>query len=175
MLERLFGDTLIQELPLEFFAVSADLVAGEVVVHRSGRVADALEAALAIPGLMAPVAAGQRLLVDAGSIDNLPVVAMAERGEGAIVAVDVSERDSGPVLIEPAGLPGVREAVARAGVLGSLSAAEEARALATVTVTPASDGAGLLEFHQLDELRAAGRRAAREALAAEARELEAAL
>ena len=175
MLDRLFGDTLIQELPREFFAVSADLVAGEVVVHRSGRVADALEAALAIPGLMAPVAAGNRLLVDAGSIDNLPVAAMAERGEGAIVAVDVSERDGGPVLIEPAGLPSVREAIARAGVLGSLSAADDARALATVTIAPEADGAGLLEFHQLDEMRAAGRRAARAALVADARALEAAL
>jgi EmrB/QacA subfamily drug resistance transporter len=175
MLDRLFGDTLIQELPLEFFAVSADLVAGELVVLRSGRLADALEAALAIPGLMAPVAAGDRLLAESGSIDNLPVAAMAERGDGAIVAVDVSERDSGPVLIEPAGLPSVREAVARAGVLGSLAAADEARALATVTVTPATDGVGLLEFHQIDELRAAGRHAAREALAGSARELEEAL
>jgi EmrB/QacA subfamily drug resistance transporter len=181
MLDRLFGDALIQELPLPFFAVSADLAAGERVVHRTGRVADAVLAALSIPGLMEPVAAGGRLLTDAGSLDNLPVEVMVERREGPVVAVDVSERDRGPVLIEPArgadgaALPGVRDALARAAVLGSLAAAEEARRLATVVVAPEGDGVGLLEFHQVDELRAAGRRAAREALALHGRALEAKL
>jgi EmrB/QacA subfamily drug resistance transporter len=182
MLERLFGDTLIQELPLEFFAVSADLAAGERVVHRTGRVADAVLAAISMPGLMEPVARDGRLLTDAGSIDNLPVAVMAARAEGPIVAVDVSERDRGPALIEPARgddgaapLPGVRDALARAAVLGSLGAAEEARKLAAVTVAPESDGAGLLEFHLVDELRTAGRRAAREALTLRGRELEAML
>jgi NTE family protein len=178
MLDRLFGDTLIQELPLEFFAVSADLAAGARVVHRTGRVADAVLAAVSMPGLMEPVASGGRLLVDAGSLDNLPVGVMAERGEGPVVAVDVSERDRGPALIEPArgsdgpALPGVRDALARAAVLGSLSAAGDARRAAAVVVTPESEGAGLLEFHQVDDLRAAGRRAAREALALRGRALE---
>jgi predicted acylesterase/phospholipase RssA len=179
MLDRLFGDALIQELPLPFFAVSADLAAGERVVHRTGRVADAVLAAISIPGLMEPVAAaGGRLLTDAGSLDNLPVGVMADRREGPVAAVDVSERDRGPVLIEPArgsdgaALPGVRDALARAAVLGSLEAAEEARRSAAVVVTPEGDGVGLLEFHQVDELRAAGRRAAREALALHGRALE---
>jgi NTE family protein len=178
MLDRLFGDTLIEELPLDFYAVSADLAAGERVVHRSGRVADALMAALSIPGLMAPVAGGGRLLVDAGSIDNLPVDLMADRGEGPVVAVDVSERDRGPALIQPArrdagapALPGVRDALARAAVLGSLGAAEDARRRAALTIAPEGDGAGLLEFHQVDALRDSGRRAARDALAAHGREL----
>ena len=132
---------------------------------------DALLAAMSIPGLMPPVADGGRLLVDAGSIDSLPVSVMAEDGEGPIVAVDVSDRERGPALIEPAhrdragaGLPGLRETVSRAAVLGSLREAEEARRAAALTVVPDVDGAGLLEFHQVDELRAAGRRAAHEAL-----------
>jgi predicted acylesterase/phospholipase RssA/CRP-like cAMP-binding protein len=172
MLDRLFGETTIQELPRDFFCVSADLNAGERVVHRSGRVADALLAAMSIPGLMPPVADGGRLLVDAGSIDSLPVSVMAEDGEGPIVAIDVSDRERGPALIEPArrdragaALPGLRETVSRAAVLGSLREAEEARRAAALTVVPDVDGAGLLEFHQVDELLAAGRRAARTALA----------
>src|SRR3954451_13338015 len=172
MLDRLFGDTTIQELALDFFCVSADLNAGERVVHRTGRVADALLAAMSIPGLMPPVPEGGRLLVDAGSIDSLPVTVMADGGEGPVVAVDVSDRERGPALIEPArrdregaGLPGLRETVSRAAVLGSLREAEEARRAAALTVVPDVDGAGLLEFHQVDELLAAGRRAARAALA----------
>jgi predicted acylesterase/phospholipase RssA len=66
----------------------------------------------------------------------------------------------------------VRDALARAAVLGSLEAAEEAKRHAAVVVTPESEGAGLLEFHQVDELRAAGRRAARQALALHGRALE---
>lgn len=38
------------------------------------------------------------------------------------------------------------------------------RALTRMVITPQNDGVGMLEFHQLDRMRNAGRRAAREAL-----------
>ncbi|MGE3288392.1 MAG: patatin-like phospholipase family protein [Pseudonocardia sp.] len=86
-LHRLFGDQRIEELPVEFSCVSTDLVRRELVVHRRGRLADALRAATTVPGLAPPVAAGGRLLVDGGLLDGLPVVAMAA-GDGPVVAVD---------------------------------------------------------------------------------------
>jgi predicted acylesterase/phospholipase RssA len=175
MLERLFGEAWIEELPLQFACTSADLVTGERVVHRSGPVAQAVLAAITTPGLMAPVAVGERLLVDAGMLDNLPVD-LLDRREGPIVAVDVAPRERGPARVERSrppsrrdrdavALPAIGEALARAMVLGSCAAAESARRNVDYSIVPDTGGVGMLEYHQLDELRAAGRRAARAALA----------
>ncbi len=175
MLERLFGDVWIEELPLQFACVSVDLERGERVVHRSGPLAEAVRAAVTIPGLMAPVLAGDRLLVDAGSVDNLPIDALAAE-EGPILVVDVAPREVGPQRVErsrrPRGAraqgaeaPTLAETLARTVVLGSCDAAEAARRQADLSILPDASGVGMLEFHQLDVLSAAGRAAVRDALA----------
>ena len=127
------------------------------------------------PGLMAPVPDGQRLLVDAGGLDNLPI-SLLEPEEGPIIVVDVAPRDQGPERVERsrrprsngAGhveVPTIAEALARTMVLGSCHAAESARRGADLVVLPDTVGVGMLEYHQLDVLLASGRDAARRALA----------
>ena len=61
---------------------------------------------------------------------------------------------------------GIVELMTRSAMLGSADQVAEARARADLLIEPDNDdGVGLLEFHQLDAMRAAGRRAARRALA----------
>jgi NTE family protein len=178
MLLRLFGDLRIEELPRGFACVSADLVHGERVEHRTGLVTDAVLAAISMPGLMPPVPAGDRLLIDAGVVDNLPVDLLPSI-EGPLIAVDVAPRDRGPERVAaarrprrraglPLGLPTVAESLARAMVLGSCAAAEAARRNADLSIVPDTHGVGMLEFHQLDVLRAAGRAAVRAAVSTRA-------
>ena len=52
-----FGEARIEELPLRFFCLSCDLIGREAVVHRLGRVVDAVYPSLAIPGVFPPRAA----------------------------------------------------------------------------------------------------------------------
>jgi NTE family protein len=49
-------------------------------------------------------------------------------------------------------------------LLGSKNTSEAARRHADLVIRPPAEGVGLLEFHQLDTAREAGRAAAREAL-----------
>jgi NTE family protein len=49
-------------------------------------------------------------------------------------------------------------------LLASSKTSPAARRHADLVIAPRTDGVGLLEFHQLDRARAAGRAAAREAL-----------
>ena len=91
LLDEAFGERRIEELPLRFFCVSCDLVSRETVLHRTGRVVDAVYPSLALPAVFPPVATREgRLLVDGGVLDNLPVSTMARRGEGPVIAVDVT-------------------------------------------------------------------------------------
>jgi predicted acylesterase/phospholipase RssA len=162
MLARLFGSRRIEELPLDFFCVSADLVAAELVVHRDGLVADAVAASMSIPGVLPPRRSGARLLVDGGVLDNLPIQTMVAAGEGPVVASDVMGRRLAESNGAGAGTvprPNVVETIARAAVLGSWQALSANAALAETIIRPELDGIGLLAFDRLDEMVAAGERA----------------
>jgi NTE family protein len=169
----------IEELERDYFCVTGDLVTAELVVHRRGTLWAAVGASMSLPGLVAPRVHGERLLVDGGVLNNLPVDVMAATGEGPVIAVDVTQQFERPAQAvaetnggrrrrrtrdDELGMPGFTEALTRALMLGSADTAEAARMYADLVITPAGDGVGMLEFHQLDRMRDAGRRAAIEAL-----------
>jgi len=106
-------------------------------------------------------------------VDNLPVKAMADMGEGPIIAVDVKatsgRSEDGPAAARtqdnrPPRPPSLGETITRVLLLGSENTTEAARRHADLLIKPRPEGVGLLEFHQLDTAREAGRMAAREAL-----------
>jgi predicted acylesterase/phospholipase RssA/CRP-like cAMP-binding protein len=186
LLEESFGGIRIEELPLRFFCLSCDLVAREPVVHRSGPIVDAVYASLAIPGVFPPVRTAEgRLLVDGGVLDNLPVATMARRGEGPVIAVDVTgarsefRRPQRPRLASLGGvvrraltgreaeIPRLGETIVRTVTVGGVDTVAAARQHADLVITPSIEGVGLLDWGAIGNARELGRRAAAEALAAD--------
>jgi NTE family protein len=165
MLARLFGDRTIGELDRDFFCVSADLVSAETVVHRHGSIATAVGASMSLPGFAPPVRDGDRLLVDGGVLDNLPIDVMLNQREGHVIAVDVLAK--GALGTRRNGrLPWLVETLARSSTLASRSSAERQRERATVAIVPELQGIGLLDFKRFDSILDAGVRAATAAIAA---------
>ena len=169
MFDRLFGEMTIEELAKPLFTVSADLLSSRLVVHRRGSLTEAVGASMSIPGLVPPLSRRGRLLVDGGVLNNLPIDAMADSGEGPIVAVDVVRRLEASAVDEPP-LPSIMETLSRATVLGSVERAERNRELALLVITPDTQDIPLRDFRALDRAVEAGRAAARAALDAGARE-----
>jgi predicted acylesterase/phospholipase RssA len=176
MVKRVFGAVALEELPRGFFCASGDLRTGELVVHRTGPMWDAVGVSMCLPILAPPQVRGNRLLIDGSLVDNLPVGTMAADGEGPVIAVDVKP-SFGPGggkgaatgatrTGEPRALrvPPLGETVTRILLMGSANTTEAARRHADVIITPRTEGVGLLEFHQLDRAREAGRAAARAVL-----------
>ena len=84
------SDLEIEDLTVDYAAVSCDLVSAEPCVHTSGPLWQAIRCSVAVPGLFPPVALDDRLLVDGGLVANLPVGIAANRHPGArLIAVDV--------------------------------------------------------------------------------------
>ena len=169
MFDRLFGEMTIEELAKPLFTVSADLLSSRLVVHRRGSLTEAVGASMSIPGLVPPLSRSGRLLVDGGVLNNLPIDAMADSGEGPIVAVDVVRRLEASAVDEPP-LPSIMETLSRATVLGSVERAERNRELALLVITPDTQDIPLRDFRALDRAVEAGRAAARAALDGGARE-----
>ncbi len=76
VVERLaleLGDPLIEELPLPLAITTYDLAAGRCVAVTRGRVAEAVERAIAVPLFFPPCADGEHLWCDAGLWESVPV------------------------------------------------------------------------------------------------------
>ncbi len=91
MLAEHLGSTPIEDLPLRFFCVSANLNRAEQVIHERGPLWPAVRASMALAGVYPPVYAAGELLIDGGALDSLSAGAMRGRvGSSRIVAVGVS-------------------------------------------------------------------------------------
>jgi predicted acylesterase/phospholipase RssA/CRP-like cAMP-binding protein len=91
-LQSLCRDIRIEDLPIPYFAVSADLRQAVEYIHRSGPLWLAVRASTSLPGLYPPVLLEEdACLVDGGVLNNFPVDVMAALGGGRIVGVDVSQ------------------------------------------------------------------------------------
>jgi NTE family protein len=80
----------LEDLDIPVRVVATDLKSGEKVVFSKGPIADAVRASISIPGIFTPEKLEDRLLVDGGVIDRVPVSVVEEMGADLIIAVDVS-------------------------------------------------------------------------------------
>jgi NTE family protein len=186
MAQRVFGETRIEELPLDYFCVSCDLLTARLVVHRRGLVWLASGASMNLPAIYPPLPLDGQLLVDGGVLNNLPADRMAARGEGPVIAADATskmdlrsgQRGSGGlpwvdravsrarhVLVGTLGpVPNFKETLMRTIVLGSTDTASTAQQHADLVITADTRGIGLTDWARIDDMREAGRAATRVAL-----------
>lgn len=146
------------QLPVPFAAVAVDILRGEVVVLREGSVARAVRASCALPGAFTPLEDGDRLLVDGGLLNNLPVSVVREMGADYVIAVDLSsmvgEHRRPKNIVEMWGLT--------FNMLVSLTHSEAE--LADCLIRPNLVGFNLVDFSQTEALIEEGRAAAEAAL-----------
>ncbi|MGH7417164.1 MAG: patatin-like phospholipase family protein, partial [Candidatus Rokuibacteriota bacterium] len=84
------GDTRIEDLWINYFAVSANLTTTEMVVQDRGPLWESVRASVSLPGMLPPFVRGMHLLVDGGIINNLPGDVMRQRGGGSVIVANVS-------------------------------------------------------------------------------------
>jgi NTE family protein len=182
LLNNHFGTTSIEALWLPIFCVSTNLSQGRIEVHRSGALAPALRASIAIPGVLPPVVLDRDVLVDGGVIDNFPVGIMQAGGRGRIVGIDVAEDEAlmpgsevPPTpnlllrLIRPRrrpDLPGIVSVLSRVGTVSSRLQRTVSRAQVDLLIEPALGNVPLLDWRRFDQIVEAGRVAALRAIEA---------
>jgi NTE family protein len=168
MLERVFGELRVEELARSFYCASVNLRGNQLVIDRAGAMVDAIGASISLPLIGPPLLREDKLLIDGSLLDNLPLAPMSSSGEGPVLAIDIkgSEERSGRETSSsrPPRLPSLPQTMARIALLSSANTGEAAQRLADMTIPVHVPGVGLLEFHQIDAAREAGRLAAAAAL-----------
>lgn len=90
MVLRDIGDVRIEDSKIPLAICTTDITTGEQVVFQKGKLADAVCASVAVPGLYTPVEINNRLLVDGGITENVPISVLEKMGAGILVGVDLN-------------------------------------------------------------------------------------
>ncbi|HAZ23195.1 MAG TPA: esterase [Firmicutes bacterium] len=147
-----------EELQMPLAIIAADLGSGEPVIFRSGPIYSAVRASIAIPGVFEPIKCGDRMLVDGGIINNVPVKPVRDLGADVVIAVDVSH-DQGSS--EPRNF--VEVLFKAFEVMGAYINKAQLES-ADLVIAPNTDKIGPAGFYRAAECIAAGEQAAEEAL-----------
>lgn len=104
-LHEILGEINIEDLRIPFTAVATDLTNQQEVWFQQGCLHQAMRASAAIPSLFAPVRQGNRVLVDGGLLNPLPINPVVSSHCDLIMAVNLNANSNGyalPVIPRPA-------------------------------------------------------------------------
>lgn len=162
---RQFGDSTFDDLALPLAVVAVDLLSGEEIAFTSGRVAPAIMASMAVPGMFTPVRHEGRLLVDGALRSPVPVRACRRLGADILIASHMRVAPPGATG-QPRRLPWLPETMVWALDVMQDNVAAESVGSADIrieTVISREQG-GLFDFGHRFAIEAAGERAATAAL-----------
>jgi NTE family protein len=89
-LERQLGDLNIEDLDPHFTAVATELGSGHEIWLSRGRLADAVRASYALPGIFRPVKINGRWLFDGALVNPIPVSVCRAHGARYVIAVNLN-------------------------------------------------------------------------------------
>lgn len=79
------------DLMIPFKAVATDLITGEKIILDSGKVSNAVAASISVPGMFSPFEFEDKILVDGGLKDPVPVDVVREMGADIVIAVALTD------------------------------------------------------------------------------------
>jgi len=112
---ELVGDQRIDDLPIAYTAVAADIVAEKEVWLRSGRLFDAIRASMSLPLFFTPFHLNGVDLVDGGVLNPVPIAPTFGDATDLTIAVNLGgpamHQTPPPPRQEPSQDPGLREQI----------------------------------------------------------------
>lgn len=151
------------KLPIPFRCVATNIINTQQVVFSEGDLALSVLASAAIPGAFAPVKIGDKLLVDGGVTNNVPIDVAREMGARRLIVVNVGtplhteEQLTSPVAILDQVISGMMERETNR-MIETLQAQD-------VLIRPDMPGVSTLTFDHIDEAIEAGKGTAEKYLA----------
>ncbi|MCW8966491.1 MAG: patatin-like phospholipase family protein, partial [Candidatus Pacearchaeota archaeon] len=100
-LRHLFENKKIEDLQKPFFAVAVDINEFQEIIFNKGDLTKAVRASISIPGIFHPVKNKNRILVDGGVLNNLPIDVLKKKTE-KIITVDLERHKIKPPVYEKA-------------------------------------------------------------------------
>ena len=178
LLHDALGDRTFLDTKLPFAVVAVDLIGGEEVVLQDGGLVEAVMASMAVPGVFPPVRLDDRILIDGGVRNNVPVDVAFRLGADRVVAVDLGALTED--YIYPAEtdlsiwssrrwLPHTQLEIAERAIailIAQITAQRLSKTPPSILLRPAIESMAMFDFTHIEEGRRIGERAVYEQQAA---------
>ncbi len=184
LLLQAFGETCIEDLPLPFFCISANLTTAVADNHTRGKLRRWLRASVSLPGVLPPFIQAGQVHVDGGVIDNFPVRTMRKLRRGVTIGSDIDTSgavSAGADVAEPWSaweffsrmvwrrketlpIPSIVRILLRSALVSSAARSVEDAAAADLLIVPPVGHFDLLDWTSFDAAVEIGYRTAMEAL-----------
>jgi len=157
--KRAIGVNDFDRLPIPFRAIATDIATGQPVVLDRGQLPIVLRATMSVPAVMAPVEIDDRLLIDGGLVDNLPVDTARRMCGDVIIAVNLGT----PLLPRKKVGSAVSVGLQMVNILTEQNVRSSLKQLRPTDVlgSPGLDDLDFSNFDRADEFVAAGEAAVR--------------
>lgn len=90
LLGESLGEKKIEDADIPFAAIATDITNGDKVVLDKGSAVQAVMASTCIPGIFSPVDLNEKLLVDGGIVENIPIDTVRNMGADYVIGVDLN-------------------------------------------------------------------------------------
>jgi NTE family protein len=160
------GTARLEESPIPLAIVTTDISTGEKVVLREGEAASAVMASSALAGIYLPVRINNRLLMDGGIMEDVPISPLRMMGADVVVAVNLSAQRKYRMPED------IIDILFNAFDIAIDENTKVQVKAADVLIEPCLFDFRRMDVSQIDELIAEGRRAAEESIPRIREELE---
>ncbi|MDD2381159.1 MAG: patatin-like phospholipase family protein [Mariniphaga sp.] len=92
LIVKSLGAKRIEDAKIPLAVIATDISNGEKVILNKGPVAKAVMASTCIPGVFSPVEFDEKLLVDGGIVENIPIDTAKNMGAEYIIGVDLNAK-----------------------------------------------------------------------------------
>ncbi len=90
LIKKHIGDELITESKIPISMVATDAASGEKVVIKDGSITDAVKASTCIPGIFNPIKINNKMMIDGGIVENVPIDTVRNMGAYYVIGIDLN-------------------------------------------------------------------------------------
>ncbi len=169
-LRNYLGETEFKDLVIPFACAATDIVSGDAVVLREGKVWEAVRASLSLPFIFRPYVMDNQHLVDGGLLNPVPTSILASMGADILISVNltskVSEKKVASRLLGmfPSKSPGIFNILFKMFYTMQYQIASAKNDLSHITIRPDTGNFSWFDFHKSKQIIPSGVEAAEESL-----------
>ncbi len=169
-LRKLFEGKEFSDLEKPLYVIACDIKNSQKVIFNKGDLAKAVRASISIPGIFRPVVTKNRILVDGGVLDNLPIKVLRDKKVRKIIAVNLEAEkinkeayETAPVEISEKNLPNIMATLLKTYVLITSTPLEYEMkdTKNTIIISPKLESIKIQSFNKAEEAIKIGYAAAR--------------
>jgi NTE family protein len=156
IINRLIDAKKFSETKIKFACTAIDINWGKEVLFTEGFLSDAIFASISIPGVFPPIKQGDKMLVDGGIINMVPVAVAEKLGADITIAIDAS------LDIKPTEFKHGHDILFRTEMIKEKEIGELKMQSADIIIRPDVGGYSWARFSKIDLIIKEGEKAAKE-------------